>query len=336
MSPTFVPLPSTVVQHALQQMPDDVRRVLLHHGPRAIIAGGFLRSIGSQVIESRHPAEPAPKDLDLFLPEDDNALGTPRGLRPLEGRKATCTSHALTYARREPSDLPVQVIRRFPFSTAEDLLRQFDFTVAQAAFWWTGTEWTGICHAEWASDLAHRSLDIQSEAPNPLGTLLRLQRYHHLGYTSHPTSVVFLALRVAEQVNQAHAKLPPHDQHPNFFPFLVHNLIQDEISPTCLWGDFEYEDLSQGEAHDRTPPPVLPFHTPTSSDPPMGIRPQGHWTASALRRVLEIPESPQRDHLIERLNSSSLSPGWEYFGPITEGEVEAAHQSVQNLYPGTP
>ena len=208
-----VPLPPAVLELAVRRLPDDVKAGLVAMGPRAVVAGGYLRSLGSQVIPGKHASghfvEESPKDIDIFVPDVN---GMSEMSHYLQSRR--CVGHrryragmlawrgTLTF-KQLPGETPeVQVVGEWSFEKPAEVIENFDFTVSAAALWWTGTEWAGAAWEFWAENMEARLTSYMDDAPDPAGTLMRLQRYIRLGYHVPMPSLTAIAVRAYEQFHE--------------------------------------------------------------------------------------------------------------------------------------
>lgn len=133
MNGDLVPVPRDIIDKCLAAIPADVNALMQHTltgMPPLILGGGFIRSIaiGQQ-----------PKDIDLFANRSEFALTCADELRG--GRKMIVTDNAITL--KSDDELPIQIITRWTYGNAADLLKSFDFTCCQAAMWYDsdGTGW---------------------------------------------------------------------------------------------------------------------------------------------------------------------------------------------------
>jgi len=154
---------------------------LMESDKRAMLAGGFIRAC---------VANEEPQDVDLFAPDADTA-----GLyaRLLAGDKGTVWTSANAHTVRRPdAALPIQVIHRWAYSTAEELAESFDFTVAKSVVWCGSgrdaathrAEWMSTAHPDFYADLAARRLVYTSPKRNEDagGSLLRVLKFYQRGY----------------------------------------------------------------------------------------------------------------------------------------------------------
>jgi hypothetical protein len=208
----IVPLAQKVIDLAVSELPEDLHALLVDYGPNAVVGGGYLRSIGSRLFADRPEAPPL--DIDVFVPFCCDRDVLDDLLRPRPGRQVDGSHTPAADARHEP---PVQIIHGLCFWHPMDLIRCFDFTVVQAVLWWEGDRWHGYAAETWEDDLTHRVARYAPKAPNPAGTLLRLERFIQLGFHVPPESLALIAARATEQQRAGHFDLFGELVNPSFF-----------------------------------------------------------------------------------------------------------------------
>lgn len=155
---------------AVRRLPGNVRDLLKTHGAKVFLAGGYVRAVVSGERVS---------DIDLFSSSKDYSEACAKELagdgKPYE------TPNAFT-VRTKP--IPTQFIHRWTFTEPADAIASFDFTVAQAAIWWTGERWESCCAARFYADLAAKRLVYTSPARNEDagGSMLRVLKFYQRGY----------------------------------------------------------------------------------------------------------------------------------------------------------
>lgn len=137
------------------------------------LGGGFIRSIIA--------SEPI-NDIDLFVGPDHNPDDVVDLLKDqVGGGKPYKTENATTLRSRPWT---IQVIHRWRYTTAEELIKAFDFTICQAAVWIKGDEWGSVCHPSYYEDLAGKRLiytsPVREEAAG--GSFIRALKYGKRGY----------------------------------------------------------------------------------------------------------------------------------------------------------
>lgn len=183
----------SLVEHDLywcrRRMPTAVLELLKKCGPRAMIAGGFIRSCVS--------GEPI-NDVDIFAPSveaakamaDDLVAGKPN-------RKLINTDNAITVTGLR---VPVQFIHRWVFDNPATLVQSFDFTIASAVLWYEPAQpafsdgekgcperkakWGSLCDDRFYPDLASKRLVYRSPIRNEDagGSMLRVLKFYQRGY----------------------------------------------------------------------------------------------------------------------------------------------------------
>lgn len=206
------PLHTVVLDLAVTHLPDDVRQAMQTMGCRAVLAGGYIRSLGTQAFPN-HPirgfVESQPKDIDIFVPDHEamsdlvTLLAQTReceGYSPYLGFRAL--AGAVTFDALPGEVAAVQVIGEWAFETPDQVIENFDFLVSAAAVWWDGSGWVGVAQDHWFFDLRRGRAHYNPLAPNPAGTLLRLPRYLGLGYKLEPEELTLIAGRAAEEARE--------------------------------------------------------------------------------------------------------------------------------------
>lgn len=225
-----MPLPRSVIDAALGLVPDDLRVALMAAGPRAAIAGGFLRTVGSKVLYSRcGQPEEAPKDIDVFVCSDDaiDVISHPL----FAGRD--WVRHDRSCTIRREGETPIQVIGEWEFEHPAELIDKFDFSVIRAAMWWNGSDWEGIATDSWRNDISYREACYNAAAPNPAGTLTRIARFVSLGYCIPDGSLACIAVRATEQAREYEAEHAPRWGERGLVGSLQ-RLLENRISPEVV------------------------------------------------------------------------------------------------------
>lgn len=213
-----VPLPQRVLDLAVSRLPADVQAGLRRMGPRAVLAGGYLRSLATQeypVGRTRGLLDPGPKDIDIFVPDlpaasELSTLLLDAGRRCVGYQKYSggmpAWRGAVTFKELPGESAEVQVIGEWKFDSPATVIEQFDFRVSAAAMWWNGHDWEGITHDAWVRDIMYGHAHYNASAPNPAGTLLRLNRYLGLGYSLCPEELAWIAVRAVAQTEEWEAR----------------------------------------------------------------------------------------------------------------------------------
>ncbi len=147
---------------------------LLKRRPDLAVAGGFIRAVvaGEKV-----------SDVDIMCPTPDAAAACAWELSKACGNaKVHETDNALTV---KIGRVPAQFIRRWTFSSMEDAVSSFDFTIARAAFWCAedGT-WRSTADPHFYEDLAAKRLVYCSPVriEEAGGSMLRVLKFYQRGY----------------------------------------------------------------------------------------------------------------------------------------------------------
>jgi len=193
---------------------------LLQDKPGAVfVGGGFVRAVIAN--------EPV-NDIDLFTTDKDSATAAARFLLSLKegedaGRKIHETDNAFTVKGLR---IPVQIIHRWTYTTPEQLMASFDFTIAMAGFWWEKTgedlliprlgqsgeasstiqkvgKWHSICDDHFYEDLAAKRLRYTSPQRNEDagGSMLRVLKFYQRGYRIPLDSLGAVMARLVDAVD---------------------------------------------------------------------------------------------------------------------------------------
>ena len=186
-------------QWCLRRTPRRVLELLKEKPGAVFVGGGFVRAVIAN--------EPV-NDIDLFTTDKDSATAAARFLLDLKegqdaGRKIHATDNAFTVKGLR---MPVQIIHRWTYTTPEQLMTSFDFTIAMAGFWWEKTgedivvqgvdgttvttqvtkvgKWHSICDDHFYEDLAGKRLRYTSPQRNEDagGSMLRVLKFYQRGY----------------------------------------------------------------------------------------------------------------------------------------------------------
>lgn len=181
---------------------------------KVFLGGGFVRACVAN--------EPA-NDVDLFVGSVTEGREAAVYLQSkTQGAVLHESDNAFT-VRGGSLQLPVQVIHRWTYSSAEELVRSFDFTIAMAGVWWEpvasaqdfmddatgtvmhvelGTGWKSVCDERFYEDLAARRLRYTSPARNEDagGSLLRVLKFYQRGYRIPLDSLGAVVARLANEV----------------------------------------------------------------------------------------------------------------------------------------
>lgn len=156
------------VSWVVRRLPKPVKE-LLESRSDIFLAGGFIRSCiaGEEV-----------KDIDLFAPDKETAKIVADSLAAGGDVYTTDNAHTVVVHR-----VSVQVIHRWTFTSPRDCMMSFDFTIAQAAIWFSNG-WMSACHKDYYADLAAKRLVYTSPSriENVGGSMLRVIKFVRRGY----------------------------------------------------------------------------------------------------------------------------------------------------------
>lgn len=197
------------VHHILARIPKDVVQ-LLRDDPRVFIAGGIIRAL----IGGEDPA-----DIDLFGPglvELQTVANKLMTIRLGKGEHPTMSATANAITILTPGRLPVQLITRWAYTTAQQVSDSFDFTICQAAIYYKppvkGTpinpggiptpavpgEFLSVCSHRFYEDLAARRLvyTAPQRDEDAGGSMLRVIKYLKRGYNIQVDSLAAVCARL--------------------------------------------------------------------------------------------------------------------------------------------
>jgi hypothetical protein len=187
-------------QWCLRRTPQRVLELLQEKPGAVFVGGGYVRAV---------VANESVNDIDLFTTDKDSAMAAGRFLLALKdgqdaGRKIHKTDNAFTVKGLR---LPIQIIHRWTYTSPDELMASFDFTVAMAGFWWEKTDddvevrqpqdnkpdivtfkkvgkWRSICDDHFYEDLAAKRLRYTSPQRNEDagGSMLRVLKFYQRGY----------------------------------------------------------------------------------------------------------------------------------------------------------
>lgn len=177
----------TAVYESLES--NDIRRVIRYVTPqvreslkklpgKVILAGGLIRAIvGGEAVH----------DIDLFLD-------------PSNKTDEACPDSWLNIRERRDKHYQigdVQLIWRYNFRDATELLESFDYTIAKAAIWFDEKQgFQGICHERFYRDVARKMLvwdcDRDYERIEAIPRLIKFVRY---GYHIEPEQLAQTVVR---------------------------------------------------------------------------------------------------------------------------------------------
>lgn len=170
------------LKYIVKKLPKDLVFRMQRKPNKYFIAGGFIRScIAHEKIN----------DIDVFAANASDAKELTESLQPDETKVFT-TENAYSFTLEGKS---VQIIHKWTFTSPQDIINHFDFTIAQAVIYLydkdgkelhtkeTRYEWKSICVDNYYEDLAAKRL-IYTYPLNPEAgaSLLRVLKFKSRGY----------------------------------------------------------------------------------------------------------------------------------------------------------
>lgn len=185
-------LPDDILEKVVAALPSEVKEVL-YVFPQLFVAGGAIRAILA--------GEPV-KDIDIFTTSlDAVSHAVPRYIQefsPWGDWKETQTPCTRTVTVKDIP--PVQFVNNVAYVSPEDCVRQFDFTVCQAAIWKTESGWDSCCSPSFIRDVADKRLvyTTPNRVEAPGGSLWRAIKYAQRGYSITQMELAKLIERLVE------------------------------------------------------------------------------------------------------------------------------------------
>jgi len=180
----------------LTRFPKDLMEVVKENG--LIIAGGFIRSTiaGERV-----------SDYDLFGSSKEKLEGIAYKLATRRKGRVHVTDNA--YTLLSPPRIPIQFITRWLFTDPLAVAQSFDFTVCQAAIWYSGDKWYSSVSDNFYSDLAARRLVYTAPERNEDagGSLLRARKFLMRGYSIQSSSLAGVVARLLKGFDTSETSL---------------------------------------------------------------------------------------------------------------------------------
>lgn len=185
----------------INRLPQFLRDTLKKVSFPVVVAGGFVRDC-----IAREPVS----DIDLFVPTKCDAETLFKELGGEDEKHRTFKTDNAFTLRRSDNKTPIQIIHRWTFSTPQSVMPSFDFTVAQAGFWWRRPDsetakgvWDSLCSNRFYTDLAARRLVYTS--PKRIeevgGSLLRVLKFYQRGYRIPLDSLAAVLARMSSGVD---------------------------------------------------------------------------------------------------------------------------------------
>ena len=185
-----------IVEKVINSLPLWVCTMLKRNPKKLVVAGGVFRAI----YENDNI-----KDIDLFVDSKDTAerlvddYCIMMGLREVDVQR---TKNAINlHIDGEP---PIQIITRWMYANPEDVIRSFDFTMAQGSLWWDGERYQSAFGETFFVDVDLRQLVYTSPDRNEdcAGSLMRVVKFLRRGYNIDAKNLTAVVSRLVIKTYQ--------------------------------------------------------------------------------------------------------------------------------------
>lgn len=184
----MVELKQEDLRKVLEALPLPVTRMLRMSG--LFLAGGFIRAV---------VAEEKPSDIDIFSSSKEEAERWSSILASSLGKGRHSTPNAITISHPGGA---IQFITRWLFSLSSDVIKSFDFTIAQAVVFYSkdAGAWLGYASDEFYPDTNGKILRYTSPTreEDAAGSLLRVNKFLSRGYSISDEDLAKVVARVGE------------------------------------------------------------------------------------------------------------------------------------------
>lgn len=186
----------------IRRLPKDLKTVMMTIGPQVSIGGGYIRSCisGDEIV-----------DIDLFVESNTIRDKVVEILKP-KTKEVFRSKNAITILGYK---YPIQIIHRWLYAKPEDILSDFDFSVACAVMWCDKIPenlmsvkgefegWHGRVHEYYYQDLAAKRLRYLSpdRDEDVGGSVLRVLKYYRKGYNIDLESYAGTICRLVSKVD---------------------------------------------------------------------------------------------------------------------------------------
>lgn len=178
------------IKRIVYSLPENVTTCLRRYAGKSVLAGGYIRAaIANEAIH----------DIDIFVPtKRDAEIFVSQGFSDVKAEDKHYQATA--------SGIELQVIWRYPYTQAYEILEQFDYTVAKAAIWFDEgyskgrkkiePDFKSICHERFYKDIARKLLvyDCDREVER-IESIPRLLKYVGYGYSIEPDSLAEVVIK---------------------------------------------------------------------------------------------------------------------------------------------
>lgn len=157
----------------LKRMPPWLLELMKEHQEGLVVAGGYIRSV---------IANEEINDIDVFVSSEAKAKEYVMKLMESYPSSTRYDSKNACSIKKDGSF--VQFIHRWVYSTPQEVVDSFDFTIAKAAIWFKDGKVQSTCHPNFYSDLAAKRLVYTSPIRNEDagGSMLRVLKFYQRGY----------------------------------------------------------------------------------------------------------------------------------------------------------
>jgi hypothetical protein len=203
---TFQELDHNDLRWCLLRAPKEVLVLMKKHPNDLMCAGGFIRGCIAN--------EPL-NDIDLFASTPELAKSY---AQEFTGGKAFYTTPN-AYSVTKGVKLMTQFIHRWSYKEPAALLESFDFTIAQACFWWdvsgAGGSWQSRCSERFYTDLAAKRLVYTAPQRNEDagGSMLRVLKFYQRGYRIPLDSLGAVIARLCSGVHDDVLRINTDEAH---------------------------------------------------------------------------------------------------------------------------
>jgi hypothetical protein len=178
---SLMKLHDNFTQMVVAALPGALQQALKRHN--ACVGGGFVRDIVSGK---------EPKDIDVFCNTDSTVHGIQDFLEwEIDGARTKENKNSVTIDSFIETITPIQIVNRWYVWPPEELVKTFDWGICQAAVYWDGRQWQGVCTQAFIDDLANAAATYMS--PNrdedPGASVLRMVKLARKGYTITEESI---------------------------------------------------------------------------------------------------------------------------------------------------
>lgn len=174
----FGKLKNTDLMCCLNRLPEEIYDLLAVHGRRLVLAGGYVRAL---------VAKEKPRDIDLFVPSQSLAESV---VKTFEETDFVVSDKAFSL---ESKKVKVQIVYSREFTTPEQLIAGFDYSICKAAIYHDGTDFTSTVSPRFYEDIENKVLRYEHPMSGHLvaaekiveeyeRSIIRSHKFFELGY----------------------------------------------------------------------------------------------------------------------------------------------------------